>query len=156
MPRRTLNPHSLLVFAVMAMAVGALGPMRVTGWTGWFRGPLMTVIAPIAGPMNSLATWLRPGESRRGEDDATTSELRQQVEFFKSELMRTEQQNEQLRQVIEGLQGGVAYGPPLRLKRVEASRNRRVRSSCRPTRSAARRSSRRPASPVTGWARSTA
>jgi cell shape-determining protein MreC len=122
MPRRTLNPQSLLFVAAIAMAAGSFLPLRLTGWTGWLRGPLMTVIAPIASPMNALGTWLRPGESRRGEDDASTAELRQQAEYYKSELLRTEQQNEQLRRVIEGLQGGVAYGPPLRLMRVEAAR----------------------------------
>lgn len=122
MARRTLNPHSLLFFATIAMLLGAFLPGRLTGWTGWFRGPLMTVVAPVSGPMNALAMWLRPGDRRRGVEDASTEQLIQQLETSKAELMRVEQQNEQLRQIIEGLQGGVAYGAPLRLNRVEASR----------------------------------
>lgn len=122
MPRRTLNPHSLLFLSTLALVLVAFLPAKWSRWTGWFRGPFQTVIAPISGPMTSLATWLRPGENRRGIDDVDAAQLRQDVEFYKSEYLRLDQQVEQLRQLIEALQSGVAYGSPLRLKRLEASR----------------------------------
>jgi cell shape-determining protein MreC len=122
MPRRTLNPHSLLFLTTLALVLVAVLPPKWSRWTGWFRGPFLTVIAPISGPMTSLSSWLRPGENRRGIDDADAAQLRQDVEFYKSEYLRLDQQIEQMRQLIEALQSGVAYGSPLRLKRLEASR----------------------------------
>lgn len=104
------------------MGLGSALPMKWSGWTGWLRGPFTTIIAPISGPLAALSTKLRPGDSRRGTDDADTAELRRQVEFYRSEYLRTEQQVEQMRQLIESLQEGVSYGPPIRLKRIEATR----------------------------------
>ncbi|MBL8746892.1 MAG: hypothetical protein JNK58_11115 [Phycisphaerae bacterium] len=122
MKRRTLNPQSLLVLATLGVFVTAVAPLKWSGWTNGLRGPFKTLIAPVSGPINTLATWLRPGESRRAAVDATTDQLTQQVEFFRSETLRLEQQVEQMKQLIEALQSGAAYGPPLRLKRVEATR----------------------------------
>lgn len=59
MPRRSQsNPLPLLV-ATLAIILLALLPLRVTGWLSVFRGPLMTIIAPIAAPLSAIATWLR-------------------------------------------------------------------------------------------------
>lgn len=122
MPRRTLNPQSILVLATLGVLLTAVLPAKWSGWTNALRGPFKTVIAPVSGPINSFATWLRPGDSRRAVVDATSDQLNQQLELYKSENLRLEQQVEQMRQLVEALQSGVAYGQPLRLKRVEATR----------------------------------
>ncbi|MDX2116120.1 MAG: rod shape-determining protein MreC [Planctomycetota bacterium] len=122
MARRRLTPVNLFGPAVGLMLLLAFLPMRWTSWVGWFRGPAMTIIAPISTPLAALSSWLRPGEGRRGVDDADASQLRAQLEFYKAEYLRAEQQVEQLRLVIEALQEGVAYGPAVRVRRLEASR----------------------------------
>lgn len=122
MPRRTINPQSTLLLAVLALGLTAVLPLRFTAWTGWFRGPFTTIIAPVSGPVSALASRLRPPEDRRTDEDTDAEDLRLQRDFYRGEYLRAEQQIETLRQLIEALQAGVAYGPALRLRRLEASR----------------------------------
>lgn len=122
MNRRTINPQSILALATLAAFLSAVLPTKWTGWIGAVRGPFKTVVAPVSGPLNALAVWLRPGEERRAVIDATADQLQQQLEFYKAETLRLEQQVEQMSALIAALQSGVAYGAPLRLRRVEATR----------------------------------
>lgn len=122
MHRRAINPRTLLALVMALALLGSLMPWRWTAWAGWFRGPLMTIVAPVSTPLAWLSSWLRPGESRRGADDAEAAELRLQLEFYRVEYLRAEQQVEQLKQVVEALQGGVPFGPGRRLRRLHAAR----------------------------------
>lgn len=121
MARRSPQPSSLFPLVVAVLVATALLPMSLTSWVGWFRGPIMTMIAPVSGPLAALSNWLRPGESRPGAISVDEAELRTQLEFYKTEYFRAEQEITQLRQVIEALQGGVSYGSSLSTKRLEAS-----------------------------------
>lgn len=122
MRRRSLNPSSLLVILTIAMLMGSFLPLRLSGWTGWLRGPFMTVLAPISGPLASLGAWLRPGDQRGAPVDIDREELQQQLDFYKQEYLRLDKQAEQMRELIEALQEGVSYGPAITLRRLEASR----------------------------------
>jgi len=110
-----------MIAALLALA--ALLPSRLTGWIGWFRGPLMAVIAPISGPLTHVSGWVRPGESRRDESsDPEVSELRLLSEMYRTEFLRAEQENDRLRTIIEALQQGIGYGATERLRLLEATR----------------------------------
>lgn len=122
MRRRPATPRTFLLLVTLAMMAGALLPLKWTGWAGWFHGPLMTAIAPVSAPLSLLADWLRPGDGRRGVDDASVEQLMQERDAFKSEYLQSQDQITQLREVIRQLQNNVEYGSPLRLKRLEATR----------------------------------
>ena len=122
MARRTINSTSVLLAAGAVLFLAAVLPLRWTGWIGWFRGPVMAIIAPISGPLALLSGWLRPGESLAGLPDSTGDELRQQLEFYKSEYLVSQQRIEEMERVIEALQGGVAFGGQPRINRLEATR----------------------------------
>jgi cell shape-determining protein MreC len=65
MPRRhQSNPLPLFV-ALVAIVLLAVLPLRVTGWVSVFRGPMMTVLAPIAAPLSALSVWLRSDSGGR-------------------------------------------------------------------------------------------
>lgn len=123
MARRRINPRGVLFLTMAALLLVALLPSGVTRWVGWFRGPLMAVIAPISGPLTHVSRWLRPGDLRRLADHVPEiNELRLLNELYKTEFLRAEQENQRLRLVIESLQQGVAYGPTGRLRLLEATR----------------------------------
>lgn len=122
MARRSINPQTVLLLAGLLMAAGALLPVRYMGWLGWFRGPVMTVVGPIATPLTLLAGWLRPGERSGARADLGADETLAQLEFYKSEYLASQQRIEQLEQVIEALQDDVPFGGRIRVKRVEATR----------------------------------
>lgn len=122
MARRTINPQTILFLAGAGLVLSAVLPLSWTGWLGWFRGPAMTVIAPVANPLAGLASWLRPGERLRPEGTEGDQELRTQLEFYKGEYLATQQRIEQMEQTITALQGGVAFGSQPRVQRVEATR----------------------------------
>lgn len=122
MARRTLNPQTILFLAGAGLVLAAVLPLSWTGWLGWFRGPMMTLVAPVANPLAGLASWLRPGERLRPEGTPGDEELRTQMEFYKSEYLASQQRIEQMEQTIAALQGGVAFGSQPRVQRVEATR----------------------------------
>jgi hypothetical protein len=123
MARRRINPRGAFFLTCLLLALFALLPSGLTGWLTWFRGPLLAVVAPISGPLTHVGRWLRPGDSRRAiSEDPEINELRQLGEMYKTEFLRTEQENKRLRAIIEALQQGIAYGPSQRLRLLEAAR----------------------------------
>ncbi|MGP1346612.1 MAG: rod shape-determining protein MreC [Phycisphaerales bacterium] len=75
MPRRSHSNPLPLMLATLGLLLFALLPLGATGWVSVFRGPLMTVIAPLAAPLSGIATWLRDGGMvGAGEVDRTTLE----------------------------------------------------------------------------------
>lgn len=104
-------------------AIAAALPLRLSGWLGWFRGPAMTIIAPISTPLAAVSSWLRPGE-RVGASAAPEGdqELRRQAEFYKGEYLQAQQQISELEQIIQALQDGVPMGSRARVRRLEAVR----------------------------------
>lgn len=65
MPRRSQSNPLPLLIATLVIVLLALLPLRVTGWLSAFRGPLMTIIAPIAAPLSAISTWLRDDSGER-------------------------------------------------------------------------------------------
>lgn len=123
MARRRINPRGAFFLTCLLLALLALLPSGVSGWLTWFRGPLLAVVAPISGPLTHVSRWLRPGDSNRtASDDPEINELRMLSEFYKTESLRTEEENKRLRAIIEALQQGVAYGRSERLRMLEAAR----------------------------------
>lgn len=123
MARRTLSPRATLLLAVGLFLLGSLLPLRLTRWVGWFRDPLMTVVAPVSGPISALSGWLRPGRSGAAHDESPElADLRQQRDYYRGAYFRAEQENAQLRDTVRALQEGVAYGAPASVRRLEASR----------------------------------
>lgn len=73
MPRRSQSNPLLLFVATIAFVLFALLPLRFTGWVSVFRGPLMTVVAPIASPLSAIAVWLRDDSSERPSTHTQTT-----------------------------------------------------------------------------------
>lgn len=123
MARRTLSPRATILLTIGVFLLGALLPLRFTRWVGWFRDPLMTIVAPISGPMTALSGWLRPGASSIPHDESPElADLRQQRDYYRGAYFRAEQENAQLRDTVRALQEGVAFGAPAAVRRLEASR----------------------------------
>jgi len=123
MARRTLSPRATLLLAIGLFLLGSLLPLRLTRWVGWLRDPLMTIVAPISGPMSALSGWLRPGRSPEHADESPElADLRQQRDYYRGAYFRAEQENAQLRDTVRALQEGVAYGAPAAVRRLAASR----------------------------------
>ncbi len=123
MARRRINPRGALFLMCVLLALLALLPSGLTGWVIWFRGPLLAVIAPISGPLTHVSRWLRPGDSLRIlPDDPEVHELRLLGEMYKTEFLRSEQENARLRTIIESLQQGIGYAPSQQLRLLEGAR----------------------------------
>lgn len=123
MARRTVSPRSILTLAGALLLLTALLPMRFTAWVGWFREPLLTVVAPASGPLSALSSWLRPGRSLIPTDEsAELADLRLQRDYYRSAFMRIERENDELRDIVRALQQGVPFGAAAGVRRLEASR----------------------------------
>ncbi|HBS28538.1 MAG TPA: hypothetical protein DEB06_03585 [Phycisphaerales bacterium] len=125
MARRTLSPRATVTLALGLMLLFALLPQRFTRWAGWLRDPVMTVAAPVSGPMSALSGWLRPGRVRSGgggEDGPELADLRRQRDYYRGAYLRAEQENAQLRETVRALQDGESYGSLASVRRLEASR----------------------------------
>jgi hypothetical protein len=111
MPRRTPSARLLLSATVLALVATSLLPTSVTRWIGeWFRGPMMTIIAPISGPMSGLSTWLRPGDRLPPRDaDTPQAELIRQRDDAELRYLRVLDRVQELEALVRDLQRGVLY-----------------------------------------------
>lgn len=123
MPRRSVSPTTLLAAAVLVLIVTSLAPTRLTAWAGWPRGPLMALIAPVSGPLAAVSSWVRPpAEAGTTEERVTVQQLLQDRERLATDLLRSEQRNRELEDLVRELQGGAGVTGRSPVIRLEASR----------------------------------
>lgn len=121
MKRRSPSPRTLLAASIVALLVISQLPERFIGWFGWFRSPLMTIIAPASTPLSRLASGLRPGE-HLPRPDTPEGELERQRDEMALHLLRAEARILELEELIRDIQGGVPYQRAVGVLRVEAMR----------------------------------
>ncbi|MEM9083959.1 MAG: rod shape-determining protein MreC [Planctomycetota bacterium] len=122
MSKRGGNPTApqIAIFAIAVLV--SFAPLKVTGWMSLFRDPLLTVIAPVSGPVSILATRLR------GDEDRNESELGELTRTELEELYLEEQRGRlealgrimALEAIIRDLQGGVEGFSALPIRRMVA------------------------------------
>jgi hypothetical protein len=102
------------------LVVLALGvPARFQWWAAALGRTVMVIEAPLSGPVWRLATSLGP--SRPAPYDDATRVLEEENERLRGELLRTQLENDRLRQTITDLQSGLALQDNSPVRQLEAS-----------------------------------
>ena len=120
MPRsRWINPRSGLAAAIAVLAVLSFAPPRVAGWVGAFRGPVRTVLSPVAAPFALLL-----GLVSRDETLATSGPAQEaltQRDGYLREVNQLRAENDDLRRVIADLQHGLDLNPNIPVRQFTAA-----------------------------------
>ncbi|MEM1166239.1 MAG: rod shape-determining protein MreC [Planctomycetota bacterium] len=112
MARRSSKPAVPMAGVAVALAVITIVPTRFSGWLGWFRDPVETVLAPISGPVAAIADRLRGEVSRAAvsaerDREALAGELERLQQQHAAALVR----NAELEALVQDLQQGVPFRP---------------------------------------------
>lgn len=102
------------VLVVFALVV----PARVQGWAASIGNAVTVLSAPVSGPVLRLANLLGPNRTPASDDALRV--LSEERERLTSELLREQQENDRLRQVIRDLQSGLALTENLPVRLLEA------------------------------------
>ena len=108
-------PAVIVILGVLALGV----PARYQWWAASLGSTVRVIEAPFSGPVRSLATWLGP--SRTAPYDDKVRVLEEELERVKVELLRTQLENDRLRQTIKDLQSGIALQGSSPVRQLEAS-----------------------------------
>ncbi len=122
MTRRAPSPRTILGLATAVLLAAALAPSPFTRWITWFRGPFMTLLAPVAGPVTALSSWLRPAAFTDRFDDAPESELQRQIRELEMLLLTANSRIERLEERITEYERTTLYERPVPTRKLEASR----------------------------------
>jgi hypothetical protein len=104
----------LLPFAIAIVCILGFLPARYIAWISWFRSPVMTLVAPISGPLHALGAWMRPAEPPVDSDAARA--LREQRDYYQQLYLQKAAEVTQLSGVIAELQRIRAAYPGLDTK----------------------------------------
>lgn len=107
-------PGIIGVLVVFALAV----PARVQGWAASIGNAVTVLSAPVSGPVLRVANILGPNRTRPSDDALRV--LEEERERIQGELLRQQQENDRLRQVIRDLQSGLALTENLPVRLIEA------------------------------------
>lgn len=116
MARPSPSPMTLLALTVFALVVSSLTPTRFSAWLDWLRGPVMTMVAPVAWAGSGASLWLRPGDrivlEADGEqfDSESVEAMRRERDLARALILRLQARTEELESTINALQGGVPFG----------------------------------------------
>lgn len=107
-------PVTILILGALALVV----PGRYQWWATSLGSTVTVLVAPVSGPVRAVATWLGP--NRAGSSDEANRVFEDELERIKSELLRTQQENDRLRQTIRDLQSGLALQDNAPVRQLEA------------------------------------
>lgn len=120
MPRsRWINPRIGLTAAIAALGVLSFAPPGAAGWVGAFRGPVRTVLAPIAAPFALLLGLVLREESIAASGPA--QEALTQRDGYLREVNQLRAENDDLRRVIADLQHGLDLNPNIPVRQFTAA-----------------------------------
>lgn len=110
----------MLPITIGLLVVTAFLPPSLGAWPGWFGNLLRFFVAPISQPIRGVSAWLSPPTQTKADDQATES-LRSQAEGYRQQLLRAQQEIEQLRLQIADLQLGRQLNPDLPVRLMHAA-----------------------------------
>lgn len=116
---RSSTQAALLVVITLALA---LSPRSLTGWVGWFRDPVETVIAPVSGPVATIADRLKGGQDPRSlVAELERAELERRLASVERERLAAVQRLHELEQLVRDLQSA-PYPSEQPMRRIHATR----------------------------------
>jgi cell shape-determining protein MreC len=110
----------LLPVALVVLVITSFLPPGWGEWAGAFGRLVRFFVAPISQPVRGLTGWLSPPDERGPETQVVRS-LEDQAESYRQQLLRTRQENEQLRDLIAELQRGIRLNPDLPVRQMHAA-----------------------------------
>jgi len=125
MARNAPNPRALLSATILVLVVLALAPTRFTRWVGWFRNPLMILVAPLSGPLAALSSRAHEAVDPETDDPrglVSREDLQRQLDEANQVSARALERVRELESLVTEYQRGV---PPYRdpaVRKLEAAR----------------------------------
>lgn len=104
---------------VTALVVLCLLPSAWLDWTNWFSAQARVAVSPIAHPMTLAKNLVIPQSV--GNPNASLKEraLQSELDQFRAQLYREQQENTQLRALVEQLSSGAAVNPDVSIKQIQ-------------------------------------
>lgn len=120
LPYRTVSPNRLLAAAVVVLFLLALIPSRFTGFLTSIGDLATVIITPVSGPLQRLSGWLRPAVPRDSNDPQLRT-LQEEIETLQQQLLRSQQENQRLNEVLEEVANIVNVNPHLPVRHLRAA-----------------------------------
>lgn len=112
-----LNPRSTLTGLTALCVMFALLPARWGQWAGSLHGPVVTLLAPVQGPVRWLSVRLR-GPEKPESSSEQVKQLEQNYADAVQQLLQSRRQVEDMRQTIRELSQGVDLMPDVKIRQV--------------------------------------
>ena len=116
--RLILNSRSMLGMSVALCAVLAIAPPAATRWTAALSPPAVTLVSPIAGPVNSILS-ASPLSGPTPDERVAVEAVAQRDQLLQQKL-QLELENEQLRRLVKDMQRGLELNPGLTVRQYTA------------------------------------
>jgi cell shape-determining protein MreC len=116
--RLILNPKSVLALLVVLCGLLVIAPPSATRWVSALSAPAVTLVSPIAGPVNSLLS-VSPLAGPTPDERAAAEAVAQRDQLLQQKLA-LELENEELRRLVKDMQRGLELNPGLAVRQYTA------------------------------------
>lgn len=109
-------------FAIVALFVLALAPIRATSWTNWFAAQVKVAIVPITHPLTIVVDTIVPSRIADPEASQREQAIANELGRVRLELLQIREENQRLNQLIDQFSRGTAITPDMAVKQVPRPR----------------------------------